>query len=411
MTYHDHHIHPLGYAALVAGLDLMDARDLDDVLARVAAHAEKVTGPVIAQRLNDEGLREGRLPTATDLDPVTGDRPVLAHRYCGHIAVANTAALKLAGVDATTPDPPGGSFDRLPDGTPTGILRETAVGAVTSALAPLVPPPGDTEILDAFKQLTSMGIGSVTGIVSVGEPLWCGVADELGALMRLAPDLPIGMDVLVITQDPAALAAARETLERAGGPVGFRGLKIFADGSLGGHTAALHQPYADRRDTRGVLRLDAARDLSLAEAALEIGGTVAIHAIGDRAVDEVLDLFTELIHRGAPSHRLRMEHASLLTDQAVERMAELGIVASVQPAFLPSEATWLEKRLGPERMGTAYRFRSLLEAGVRVIGGSDAPVELPDPETGIAAAVHRHGINPGEAVTRSQAEALFLPPS
>jgi predicted amidohydrolase YtcJ len=143
---------------------------------------------------------------------------------------------------------------------------------------------------------------------------------------------------------------------------------------------------------------------------LDLGGSVAIHAIGDRANDLVLDVHEELIDGGADPGRLRVEHASVLTEATIDRMSRLGVTASIQPAFLASEATWLEKRLGPERMSHAYPFRSLLEAGVPLLGGSDSPVELPDPETGITAAVDRHGINPTESLTRDQAEALFAPP-
>jgi hypothetical protein len=142
-----------------------------------------------------------------------------------------------------------------------------------------------------------------------------------------------------------------------------------------------------------------------------LGGAVAIHAIGDRANDSVLDLFEDLIAMGAEPVRLRVEHASLLTEAAIERMARLGVTASVQPAFLASEASWLVKRLGEDRMGRVYPFKSLLDAGVTVIGGSDSPVELPDPLVGIRAAVERHGINPAEAINQDQAKALFAPPS
>ena len=411
MSYHDHHFHPLGYAALKIGLDLTDVASHEELITRLARWAGSVDGPIIAHRLNEERLAEGRLPTAADLDEATGGRPALVHRYCGHIAVANTAALRRAGIDSATPDPPGGSFDRAADGSPTGVLRETAVAAVSAALAPLIPPPGPSQLLEVFAELPSMGIRSVTGIVSTGEPLWCGVADELDTLVRLASDLPIAMEILVITGEPADLASAKELLDDADGPIRFGGWKGFADGSFGGHTAALHQPYSDRPETRGILRLDPDRDLQMAQAALELGGDVAIHAIGDRAVDRVLDLFAELTKRGAPPHRLRMEHASLLSDEAVDRMARLGITASVQPAFIPSEVTWLERRLGPARMGMVYRFRSLLDAGVRLLGGSDAPVESPDPQIGITAAVERHGINQAEAITLGEAETLYRPPS
>ena len=408
--YHDHHFHPLGYAALVTGLELMDAPDLSEVMRRVADFADRVEGPVIGQRLNDERLAEGRLPTRADLDDVAGDRPVLIYRYCGHVAVANSAALSLAAIDAETADPEGGSFDRDAAGRPNGVLRETAIQEVSSAVAPLVNGPPDSAILRALGDLGTMGIGSVTGIVSMGEPIWCGVRDELDALCRLAPALAVDVEVLVIASDPQQLAEAAEKIRHTQGRLRFLGWKDFADGSFGGHTAAMYEPFADRPDFTGTDRLDPEHAMTMARASMMLGGSVAIHAIGDRANDRVLDVFQDLIDMGADPERLRVEHASLLTGAAIERMARLGVTASVQPAFLASEGDWLEKRLGEERMGRVYPFRSLVEAGVNVIGGSDAPVELPDPVTGIGAAIDRPGFNPSESLTPDQAEGLFAPP-
>lgn len=409
--YHDHHLHPFGYAALVNGLELMDAPDLDTVMRRVADHGANVEGPIIGQRLNDEGVKELRLPTAADIDDVVGDRPVLLYRYCGHIAVANTAALRLAGIDSETPDPEGGSFDRDANGRPNGILRETAVDPVSQALDPLSPPPTDLDIISALAGLRRMGIGSITGMISVSNAVWCSVDDEVETLIRLGPDLPLDIDVLAIAGSPGDLATAKEKIDRAEGPIRFVGYKGFIDGSLGGHTAAMYEPFSDRSDTRGTERYRHTAMVEMGQTSLELGGSVAIHAIGDRANDLVLDVHEELIDGGADPARLRVEHASILTEETIDRMAGLGVTASIQPAFLASEASWLEKRLGPDRMSRAYPFRSLLDAGVPLLGGSDSPVELPDPETGINAAVDRHGINPDERLSREQAEALFAPPT
>lgn len=408
--YHDHHLHPFGYASLVNGLELMEAPDLETVMTLVADHAAKTDGPVIGQRLNDEGVKELRLPVAADIDGVVSDRPVLLYRYCGHIAVANSAAMALAGIDPSTSDPQGGSFDRDPTGQPNGILRETAIIPVSKSLTPITPPPTDTEILDALGRLPEMGIGSITGIVSAGEAIWCGIADEVETLVRLAPDLPIDVDVLVVADNPGMLIAAKERIDHADGRIRFYGWKDFADGGLGGHTAAMYEPFADRPDTRGTVRLrpDHARLMGKVSAAE--GGVVAIHAIGDRANDMVLDVYADLISDGVEPWRLRVEHASVLTSPTIDRMAELGVTASIQPAFIASEHAWLEKRLGAHRMSRVYPFRSLLEAGVQLLGGSDSPVELPDPEIGINAAIDRHGVNSSQALARDQAEALFRPP-
>ena len=406
---HDHHLHPLGYAQLVNGLELMSALDIEDLKAMVARWAAGVEGAIVGQRLNDEGLAEARLPTKADLDDAVPDRPVLLYRYCGHIAVANSRALRLAGVDASTPDPTGGSFDRDSDGAPNGILRETAAFVVGNALAPHTIGPSDAQILGALRGLSDYGLGSITGMVSTSEPMWCGVGDELGTLCRLAPELPVDIDVYAITDDPGELEVAADRIRRADGRIRFSGWKGFADGSFGGHTAAMYEPFSDRPDTTGTLRLDFRHALAMSRAALDLGGGVAIHAIGDRANDAVLDVFDVLVAEQRDASQLRVEHVSILSEAAIERLAGLGVTASVQPAFLASE-DWLVKRLGEARMNQVYPFRSLLEAGTHVVGGSDSPVELPDPEVGIRAAVDRHGINPDQAITEPEARALFAPP-
>lgn len=407
MTYHDNHFHPFGYVSMVTGLDLMDATGLDDVFQRLTEFAAAKKGPVIAQRLNDETLTEERLPTAADIDDVVSSQPVVIYRYCGHIAAANSKAMSIAGLSELTNDPAGGSFDRLPNGRPNGILRETAVQVVTSPLAEMIEAPSDEEILSALGKLPDAGLSSITAIVSMGEAVWCGVGNEVETLARLSPDLAVDVDVLIIADDPGQLAAGKDIIDQAEGPVRFHGWKGFSDGSLGGHTAAMYEPYADKPTETGTDRLDHAHAIEMGQASLDLGGVVAVHAIGDRANDSVLDVHERLLRQGADPTRLRIEHASILAEPSVARMASMGVVASVQPAFLASEETWLPKRLGEERLSRAYPFKTMLEAGITLLGGSDTPVETPDPEIGINAAVNRHGLNSSQRVGRDQAEAMF----
>ncbi|MEX1038763.1 MAG: amidohydrolase family protein [Acidimicrobiia bacterium] len=410
MRFHDHHFHPLGYVGMVTGLDLNDASDFDDVARRLADRYDSVDGAIIGQRLNDEGLKERALPDRSLLDSVSTDRPILVYRYCGHIGIANTAALELAGLSSDAADPDGGSFDRDHTGRPTGVVRETALKLVSDALSEMTTGPTNEEVLNAFGRLEDLGIGSVTGMVSAGEPMWCGVGNELETLIELAPELPIDINVIVITDSPETLASAAARIRAAGGRLRFGGWKDFADGSFGGHTAAMYEPFADKPDEVGVLRLRPAHAETMARTSIDLGGDVAIHAIGDRANDEVANLFEHLISEGADPDRLRVEHASILTERTVARFAALGITVSVQPAFLASEEEWLERRLGQKRMSRAYPFREMAEAGLKLIGGSDCPVEPPDPRIGIRAAVDRHGINPDQALTEAQARQLFQPP-
>jgi predicted amidohydrolase YtcJ len=408
MKYHDHHFHPVDYALMLGGLRLDAASSLEGVLGMLADRASRVDGALIGHRFNEESFADARLPSASDIDSVVSDRPVLIFRQCGHIAVANSAALAVAGIDDTTSDPESGSFDRDRRGHPTGVLRENAIRSVAEAVEPLAAHPSDEDILEALAGLPTMGIGSITGIVSAGSGL-TGGHDEVDLLVRLAPRLPIEIDVLVICQQPSELAGAALRLGRAEGSVRFHGWKDFSDGSLGGHTAALHQPYADQPDNRGMITLEQGRAIEMGQASLDLGGMVAIHAIGDRANDLVLDIMSDLISGGADPARLRVEHASLLSDRAIHRFADLQVTASVQPAFIDSDAPWIEKRLGEDRLAMAYPFRSLVEAGVTVIGGSDAPVEHPDPAPAISSATDRPDLNPEQRLTREQAERLFEP--
>lgn len=409
MNYHDYHFHPMGYVSMVTGLELMDTKDFDDLFRKVSDARDSTTGAIIGTRLNDEGLAEKQFPDRQLLDEISSDRPILLYRYCGHIGVANSAALATAGIDRETPDPDGGSFDRDDSREPTGVLRETALGLISDALSPLSSAPARAEVISSLAGLTDLGISSVTAMVSAGEPMWCGAGRELDTILDIAEELPVAMELIVITEDPQELVSAARRISQTEGPVKFGGWKDFSDGSLGGHTAAMHEPFSDQPGETGTLRLRPAHALEMSQISLDLGGAVAIHAIGDRANDDVLDFFEMLIAAGADPTQLRLEHASLVTDQALDRMAGMGITVSVQPAFLASEGDWLETRLGEERMRIAYRFRSMIDAGLTVIGGSDCPVEPPDPAIGIAAAVDRHGINPDEALTDGQARALFAP--
>jgi predicted amidohydrolase YtcJ len=405
----DAHLHPIGYAASLSRPVLKEARDFDDVadILREAAHRQTAGSAMVALRLDDEILAEGRLPDRRFLDRVLPDRPALVIRYCGHVAVANSAALALAGIDGTTPDPPRGSIDRDDQGSPTGVLRETAVEPVAAALGSIAPAVTVDHMVEASNALAAMGLTSIGAIVDHEAGCWAGAGSELDLLIDAADRVTIGMEVFVIAQTPADLESAAQRLAGTGGRVRFAGLKMFSDGSLGGHTAAMHQGFADDPDQRGTDRLDPAWAKTMAAAALSLGGRVAVHAIGDLANERVLDLMQLLIDGGADPARLRVEHASVLAESDIHRFGSLGVTASVQPAFIASETEWLEKRLGPERLQRTYPFRSLAEAGTPLAGGSDSPVETPDPLWGIAAARDRCGIVPAERLDAAAALALF----
>lgn len=397
--FRDAHIHPVWYAETRSGLVLDGVTSHRELASIVAEAADDLPSgaALIAGRLDEERFDKPVLPNRTLLD-VT-DHPVLLHRVCGHIAVANTAALDLAGVGPDTPDPPGGSFDRL-DGTPTGVLRETAVRVVARTVERHRPPLNADDLLRGLTELRATGITSVGAMVSTDSGPW-EAGSEAAALLEVAGDLPLRVHVFLMG-DPKRVAELAPRFNQC--RLRFAGVKDFADGSLGGHTAALSQPYDDTA-AKGTVRLDERRVDELTALAGRFDGTVALHAIGDRAVSMVLDVFERLIGDGWGPSRLRVEHASVLSDALIARMAGLGVVGSVQPAFVRSDGPWLPARLGADRI--AYRFRSMRDAGIPLIGGSDSPVERPDPLFGLAAARDRQGYHPEEELDPLTALALF----
>ena len=406
----DAHFHPVAYTTALHRLTLKKAKDIDEVIRLTKSSAAELPAgqALIASRLDDENLAERRLPTRHDLDHADPSRPMLLHRYCGHIAVANTAALKLAGIGPDIPDPPGGSFDRDEDGRPNGILRETAVAAVGRAVGRRTRGIEPDQLLDSLLGLARLGLTSIGAMVSLGMDPWCGVAQELDLLIGIADELPLKVGVMVIADAPDEISAAADRLRGIDNPrLRFLGFKAFGDGSLGGHTAAMRRPYADQPGELGTLRLDHEWAVELARRSIDEGGTVALHAIGDLANEKVLDVFERLIDEGSDPGRMRVEHASVLTDEDITRFVELGVTASVQPAFIASETGWLEKRVGADRLPLTYPFATLERAGIPLAGGSDCPVEPPDPVWGMASARDRAGIVPEESLSPESALDLF----
>lgn len=404
----DAHFHPSGYAAALTRLNLGGSQDIAELLDRVREAGRVVTPdePIVGIRLDDQRLAELRMPTRHDLDAAVADRPVLLFRYCGHVAVANTQALSSSGVTSATLDPPGGSLDRDDAGLPTGVLRETAIDLVSSQIHQPSADLGPEAMLAGLRGLVRQGITRLGAIIKVGTPLLGGLGDDLDLLTSISHDLPLEMAVLVIADSPTELERAAERLSNAGRRLRFLGMKEFADGSFGGHTAAMRQGYHDQPENRGILRFEEASVAPLARASLALGGRVAVHAIGDRANGHVLDFFSQLRDEGAAPEQLRIEHASVLTDRDIRRMADVGSIASVQPAFLSSEHGWLEARLGAMTT-TTYAFKSMIEAGIPLAGGSDCPVESPDPLLGMAAARDRHGLVAGESLSGAEALTMF----
>ena len=397
----DSHIHLLNYGTLLLSLDLSHSNSIKAIQRQVSKKsASRARNDwILGRGWDDEKLVERRYPNRQDLDKVSSN-PVFLKRVCGHVAVANSTALRISGITPETLDPEGGMIQRHPDGTPNGVLKERAIGLVEKNI-----PEPDEEINAALvlasTKLAKLGLTSLHCIVSD--------LNEFRALQMLKREQRILQSIYAII--PASLLDELASLGFGtdGGESGFRigGVKLFLDGSMGARTAALNQPYSDDPSTNGMITITVEELTDLATTSKEAGFQMCIHAIGDKAVDLAIETIKSSLGAEETNRlRHRIEHVSLANREAVKKMQRLGIIASVQPRFILSD-TWAKERLGPKRVPNLYPFGSMLESQLILAAGSDCPVEDPNPFEGIWSAVTRPGLEDNEGLTVSQAIAAY----
>lgn len=388
----DAHTHFVSGGFTLAGVQLRDAATPAEFARRIGEHARRHPGEWILGGTWDHELWGGELPRRDWIDSVTGATPVFVSRLDGHMGLANTRALELAGITAETPDPPGGTIVRDPAGRPTGILKDAAQALVER----VIPDPSEAEYDRALQAAARHAIErGITLITDMGS--WSNLETYRRANRRGKLPLRVYSVVPLSTWRRMFEFIAREG--RGDHRLFWGGMKAFVDGSLGSTTAWFHEPYDDAPDNRGLVVTDTAalrRDILAADAA---GLHVIVHAIGDRANDWLLDVFREArAANGSRDRRFRVEHAQHLTREAIRRFGADGVIASMQPYHAIDDGRWAEKRIGPERIKTTYAFHDLLDAGARLAFGSDWTVAPIDPLLGIYAAVTRRtidGRNPG----------------
>ena len=415
--FNDSHLHLLDVGRGLASVDLFGASGPADIAARCAAfvraHAVPPGQAVYGNGWNQD-LFAGphTLPTRADLDAAVPDHPLLLDRVCGHIMLCNTAALRAAGITSQTPDPPGGGIDRGPGGEPNGLLRDNAVALVRPLL------PAETPAACAGRWRAALAHAAAHGLTSVQT---CDVRSRdwptvLAALEELdAQDaLPLRLTLQCAMDTPADLQALWDAGYRPGahgkrwkiGP-----LKLFLDGSLGARTAWLRGGYADAPGAHGLCCLPMAEALALARKADAAGMQVVAHAIGDGAMEEMLDIIETLNapRGGANPLRHGVVHCQVTAPGQWDRLAALGAGALVQPIFLDYDHTIVTARCGAALAGTSYAFGDAVRRGLPVSYGTDAPVESLDPLRNLYAAVTRRPLSggapwqPQQAVTRAQA--------
>ena len=415
--FNDSHLHLLDVGRGLASVDLFGASGPADIAARCAAfvraHAVPPGQAVYGNGWNQD-LFAGphALPTRADLDAAVPDHPLLLDRVCGHIMLCNTAALRAAGITSQTPDPPGGGIDRGPGGEPNGLLRDNAAALVQPLL------PAETPAACAGRWRAALAHAAAHGLTSVQT---CDVRSRdwptvLAALEELdAQDaLPLRLTLQCAMDTPEDLQALWDAGYRPGahgkrwkiGP-----LKLFLDGSLGARTAWLRGGYADAPGAHGLCCLPMAEALALARKADAAGMQVVAHAIGDGAMEEMLDIIETLNapRGGANPLRHGVVHCQVTAPGQWDRLAALGAGALVQPIFLDYDHTIVTARCGAALAGTSYAFGDAVRRGLPVSYGTDAPVESLDPLRNLYAAVTRRPLSggapwqPQQAVTRAQA--------
>jgi predicted amidohydrolase YtcJ len=392
----DGHLHFLDGGFQLASVDLRPANTKAEFIERVAAFTtERKPGEwIVGGDWDHERWPGTPLPRREWIDSVTPDNPVLLYRLDGHMALANSAALRLGKVTKATEDIPGGVIVRdLRTGEPTGVLKDEAMGPVQRAIPEPTEAQRDAALARALEHAASLG---VTAFAHVSVP-----RGELGAYLRAkrAGTLTARAALYFPLQYWREVADTVARLGRGDDWVWIGGVKGYMDGSLGSTTALFYQPYEDDPKTSGVLVTPEDSIRAWVGGADSAGLQVVVHAIGERANGLLLEIFDSVAKaHGQKDRRFRVEHAQHLRRQDIGRFAELGVIASMQPYHVIDDGRWAEKRIGPERIKTTYAFRSLIDSDAVLAFGSDWTVAPISPLLGIYAAVSRRtldGKHPG----------------
>ena len=381
----DAHAHLFSQGQLTSQVDLVGSSSLADASARIESYAsDNPRSAWILGRGWNQVLWDGNaFPTAADIDAVVADRPVLLRRIDGHASWANSRALAIAGIDRDTPDPIGGKIVRDADGDATGVLIDRAMELVSKH----VPAPDKTEIRAMYRAANDLLLPlGLTSIHDAGINL-----EEAEVLIAMADDDELDIRVA------AMLGGAGEVLDGFGKPLEAYGedhldvrmVKLYSDGALGSRGAAMIEPYSDDAENRGLPFWTQDELNAMVEKANTMGFQVGVHAIGDLGNRMVIDAFDHAQAGKASPLRNRIEHTQIVALEDIPRIAELSLVASMQPIHATSDMNMAEDRIGPKRIRGGYAWQRMLDAGIVLAGGSDFPVELPNPFLGLYAAVTR----------------------
>lgn len=390
----DAHVHFTAGGAGLASVQLRDAATREEFVQRMADYTAGLEpGEWIVEGTWDHQNWGGELPTREWIDAVTPNNPVWISRLDGHMGLANTLALQLAAVDSSVVDIEGGTVVRDANGELTGVFKDNAMELIAKAIPAPSPAQLDRIVEAASAFVASKGVTSVHDMSYVGLP-------EIEAYRRARDNGRLKTRIYAVIPLVSWRVLQEELARNGAGDEWVRigGLKGFMDGSLGSHTAAMLEPFSDTPGDQGFMLQDPAVMEALVSDADAAGLHLIVHAIGDSAIRNLLDIYQRVASEHGPrDRRFRIEHAQHIHPDDVGRFASQNVIASMQPYHAIDDGRWAEKVIGPERSKTTYAFASLIHSGARVVFGSDWSVAPPTPLEGIYAALTRRtldGANP-----------------
>jgi predicted amidohydrolase YtcJ len=387
--FNDAHVHFVDGGDHLQEVQLKDAASPEEFARRIGERAK--TTPkgewLTGGDWDEQKWSPAALPTKELIDPVTPDTPVWVNRYDGHESLANSVTLQLAGITAKTPDPPGGEIVHDAQGNPTGVLKDAAQDLVAKVMPPMTAAHRMRAIHQAMDHAASVGVTSVQDM----NPSY----DDVRAYAELAEKNALTVRIYAAPLETSWRDQAKIGIRRAFGTPLLRmgAVKGYADGSLGSETAYFFDPYTDAPDKHGLLS-DEMHPVSAMQQRLRSADTaglqLCVHAIGDRGISMILDIFTQIEKaNGKRDRRWRIEHSQHMAAKDFVRYARLGVIASVQPYHAIDDGRWAENRIGPERIKRTYAFRTFLDNGVRLAFGTDWSVAPLSPVWTVYAAVTR----------------------
>ncbi len=387
--FNDAHVHFVSGGMQLDNIQLNDATTPEEFARRIGERA-RVTAKgewIVGGNWDETKWNPPNMPTKELIDAVTPDTPVFVSRYDGHMGLANSVALRLAGITAKTPDPPGGTIVRDAQGNPTGALKDAATDYIDKVIPPLTHDQRLKIVKRALAHAASVGVTSVQHMVASNEDI--AVYSELLQRDELTTRIYVAPSITHV-DDLAKLGIGHAF----GGPyLRIGALKAFADGSLGSGTAYFYEPFLNQGNNRGLLS-DEMQPISLMRDRYMKGDAAGLqictHAIGDEGISTILDLYSEVIKKhGEADRRLRIEHAQHMAAKDFERFAQLHVIASVQPYHAIDDGRFAESHIGHDRASRTYAFRTFLDHGVRLAFGTDWEVAPLDPLLTVYAAVTR----------------------